>query len=108
MMVQQITDETFAQEVLENPGLVLVDFYADWCGPCRVLVPILEEIAEQFSNHLKVCKINIDQSPKIPVQYDVMSVPTLLLFKGGTQCAVSVGAQSKSKLIDWMTPHLPT
>lgn len=106
MDLPYVTDTTFAQEVLEAKGCVLVDFYADWCGPCRMITPILEEIAQQFVGRLKIYKMNIDQSPQIPATYDVMSVPTLLLFKEGEQCAISVGAQSKSKILDWLNQHL--
>ncbi|MDR2412009.1 MAG: thioredoxin [Holosporales bacterium] len=106
MDLPHVTDATFAREVLEAKGCVLVDFYADWCGPCRMIMPILEEIAQQFAGRLKIYKMNIDQSPQMPATYDVMSVPTLLLFKEGALCAVSVGTQSKSKILDWLTQHL--
>ncbi|MDR2417386.1 MAG: thioredoxin [Holosporales bacterium] len=106
MAIEHVTDETFATEVLQAPVLVLVDFCADWCGPCRMIAPILEELEMQFPGTLKICKLNIDTSPQTPTHYNVMSVPTLLLFKNGTQCAVSVGSQSKSKIVSWLTPYL--
>jgi thioredoxin 1 len=106
MSIKHVTDETFATEVLQAPALVLVDFYADWCGPCRMIAPILEELETQFSDTLTIYKLNIDTSPQTPTRYDVMSVPTLLLFKNGTQCAVSVGSQSKGKIVSWLTPYL--
>ncbi|MDR1910416.1 MAG: thioredoxin [Holosporales bacterium] len=106
MAIEHVTDETFAGEVLDASVPVLIDFYADWCGPCRMLSPILEELAVQFPDTLKIYKLNIDTSPQTPTRYDVMSVPTLLLFKNGVQCALSVGSQSKSKMVAWLTPYL--
>ncbi|MDR0406604.1 MAG: thioredoxin [Holosporales bacterium] len=106
MALENVTDTAFATDVLEAQVPVLVDFYADWCGPCRMIAPILEEISVHFSENLKIYKLNIDKNPQTPIRYDVMSVPTLLLFKDGVQCAVSVGSQSKNKILTWLTPHL--
>jgi thioredoxin 1 len=91
--------ENFASDVLEK-DFVVVDFYADWCGPCRVIIPTLEEIQEEIG--VEIVKVNIDECPDIASQYGVMSIPTLLIFKSGVKIDANVGAASKARIIDWI------
>lgn len=97
-----INNNEFKTEVLDK-NFVVVDFYADWCGPCRMISPFLEEI--QAEMNINIVKINIDENPNIASQYDVMSIPTLMIFKNGEKVAVSVGAASKARIIDWIVSH---
>jgi thioredoxin 1 len=95
-------DAKFNEDVLKKE-FVLVDFYAEWCGPCRVITPFLEEI--QSEKGVEVFKVNIDESPNIASQYDVMSIPTLAIFKNGEKVSVNVGAASKARIIDWIESY---
>lgn len=92
-------EEKFKEDVLSK-DFVLVDFYADWCGPCRMIAPFLEEIQSEIN--VDIVKINIDESPNIASEYNVMSIPTLVIFKKGKKISVNVGAASKARLIDWI------
>lgn len=94
-----VTDASFDADVMQSNLPVLVDFWAEWCGPCRALSPILEEVAESHGDKIKIAKINIDENPETPSQFGVMSIPTLLLFKNGNVEATKVGLLSKSQLI---------
>ncbi|MDR1236215.1 MAG: thioredoxin [Holosporaceae bacterium] len=96
-------EENFSKDVLEKEFAV-VDFYADWCGPCRVITPFLEEI--QAEKGVEIVKVNIDESPDIASQYDVMSIPTLAIFKEGKKVSINVGAASKARIIDWIESYL--
>jgi thioredoxin 1 len=96
--IKAVTDSSFKQEVLNATKPVLVDFWAEWCGPCRALSPVLEEVAANYSDSLIVVKVNIDENPQTPSQYGVMSIPTLMLFKNGQVGAVKMGLLSKSQL----------
>jgi thioredoxin 1 len=102
-----ITDENFKIEVLDSQMPVLVDFFATWCAPCRAISPVLEELAEAYVGKIKIGKIDIDESPNIPSQYGIMSVPTLIFFKGGQACEQLVGAVPKhhleKKIRDYIT-----
>lgn len=92
----------FKEEVLDKP-MVLVDFYADWCGPCRMILPLLEEVQTELG--IEILKVNIDESPDIASEYEVMSIPTLIIFKNGEKISVNVGAASKARIIDWIKSH---
>jgi thioredoxin 1 len=97
-MVQEITDKNFKEEVLESTLPVLVDFWAPWCGPCRMVAPVVEEIAEKYSGRLKVGKLNVDNNTLIASQFEIMSIPTLIIFKDGKIVKRIVGAVSSSEL----------
>jgi len=93
-----ITDANFEEEVLNAGDPVLVDFWAEWCGPCKMIAPVLDEIAEEYAGKLKVCKLDVDANPDTAPKYNVKGIPTLILFKNGTAEAKKVGALSKSQL----------
>lgn len=99
-MAQDVTSENFQTEVLDSPVPVLVDFYAEWCGPCRVLTPTLTELAEQADGKYKVVKVNSDVSGDLCKKYGINALPTLIVFKGGEQAAKLVGVQDKSRLVE--------
>lgn len=105
-MVMYVSESTFEREVLQASQPVLVDFYADWCGPCRAIAPIVDEIARELNDKLKVVKLDVDQNPEIAMQYGVQSIPTLLLFKGGKEVERLIGYMSKSKLLSKIEPYL--
>ncbi len=94
----QVTDATFKQEVLDSDVPVLVDFWAPWCGPCRMVAPVVDEIAEQYGDKLKVVKVNTDENPTVASQYGIRSIPTLMIFKGGQRVDIVVGAVPKTTL----------
>jgi thioredoxin 1 len=100
------TDATFDNEVLRSGVPVLLDFWADWCGPCKMIAPILDEIADEYNGRLKVAKLNIDESPNTPPKYGIRGIPTLMLFKGGNVEATKVGALSKSQLKAFLDGNL--
>lgn len=102
MSSKHISDGDFDKEVLGADGPVLVDFWAEWCGPCKQLSPVLDEIAEEMKSRLTVAKVNIDQNPEAPVKYGVRGIPTLILFKNGEAVATKVGSMPKSKLVEWL------
>ena len=93
-----LTNDNFAAEVLESDKPVLVDFWAPWCGPCRMLGPVISEIAEQYSDKVKVCKVNVDEQNELAVKYGISSIPTLKLFKNGEVADSSIGLVSKAKI----------
>lgn len=101
-----VSDADFTQEVLQSPQPVLVDFYADWCGPCRAIAPTIEEIAAELNEKLKVVKLDVDQNPETAMQYGVQSIPTLLIFKDGKEVERLIGYMSKSKLLSKVEPFL--
>ena len=97
-----LTDATFDEQVGASAEPVLVDFWAEWCGPCRMIGPSLEDIAKDMDGKLKVVKVNIDENPMVPTRYGVRSIPTLLLFKNGQVAATKIGAEPKQKLVSWI------
>ncbi|MEN6451643.1 MAG: thioredoxin [Thermoguttaceae bacterium] len=98
--VKELTDQNFQSEVLSSPEPVLVDFWAPWCGPCRMIAPVVEELAQENQGSLKVMKINIDESPNTAAEFGVSSIPTLIIFKGGEVADRFVGVQPKRRLQD--------
>ena len=101
-----VTDQSFETDVLKAPGPVLVDFWADWCGPCKAIAPALEEIGAEYAGKLTVAKVNIDENPMTPNNYAVRGIPTLILFKDGKPVSTKVGAAPKSALKQWVESAL--
>jgi thioredoxin 1 len=104
--IKTVTDSSFEQDVLNASKPVLVDFWAEWCGPCRALTPILEEVAANHTETVTVAKVNIDENPQTPSKYGVMSIPTLILFKNGQVEAIKMGLLSKSQLSAFIESNL--
>ncbi len=102
MATKKVTDASFASDVLGSDEAVLVDYWAEWCGPCRQIGPALEEISNEFAGRLTVTKINIDENPETPGQYGVRGIPTLMIFKNGELAGTKVGAAAKSQLVAWI------
>lgn len=101
-----LTDDSFEDEVINAEGPVLVDYWADWCGPCKMIAPILNEIAGEYGDKVKIAKLNIDENPTTPPKYGIRGIPTLMLFKGGNVEATKVGAVSKSQLTAFIDSNL--
>lgn len=101
-----VTDDTFEEEVLKSSGPVLVDYWAEWCGPCKMIAPVLEEIARDYAGRVKIAKLNIDENPSTPPKYGIRGIPTLMLFKNGAVEATKVGAVSKSQLSAFLDGNL--
>lgn len=104
--ITHITDDTFEAEVLQAKLPVLVDYWAEWCGPCRMIAPILDEIAADYAGRVKVCKLNVDDNQNTPPKYGIRGIPTLMLFRNGNVEATKVGAQSKSQLTAFLDSNL--
>jgi thioredoxin 1 len=101
-----VTDATFANDVLQSQQPVLVDYWAEWCGPCRMIAPILEEVAKEYAGRLTVAKLNVDENQQMPQKYGIRGIPTLMLFKNGNIEATKVGAVSKSQLTAFVDSHI--
>ncbi len=102
MSITQVSDTSFEDDVLKSESLVLVDFWAEWCGPCKQIGPFLEELSNDMDGKVTIAKVNIDENPATPSKYGVRGIPTLMLFKGGQVASTKVGALSKSKLYEWV------
>ena len=106
MSIQNISDASFDQAVLKSEVPVLVDYWADWCGPCKMIAPILEEVSRDYDGRLQVAKLNVDDNQEVPAKFSIRGIPTLMLFKGGELVATKVGALSKSQLAAFLDSHL--
>ena len=104
--IVHISDESFAEEVLRSEKPVLIDYWAEWCGPCKMIAPVLDEIATEYSEQLKVVKLNIDDNPQTPPKYGIRGIPTLMVFKNGVVEATKVGAVSKAQLAAFIEESL--
>ena len=100
MSVLKINEQNFENEVLKSEGLVLIDFYADWCGPCKMMSPIIDEIAETMDGKLKVGKVNVDDNQNLAMKYNIMSIPTIIIFKNGSPVKSFVGLRDKNEILD--------
>lgn len=103
----EMTDANFEQEVLKSDKPVLIDFWAVWCGPCKMVAPVVEEIANEFNGKLKVGKLDVDSNPEVSMKFGIRSIPTLMVFKGGKVVEQIIGAVPKRNLLDKLTPHIP-
>ncbi|MAG97498.1 MAG: thiol reductase thioredoxin [Rhodospirillaceae bacterium] len=102
MSITHVSDDSFESDVLKSPQLVLVDYWAEWCGPCKQIAPALKEIADEMDASITVAKLNIDDNPVTPTKFGVRGIPTLMLFKNGQVAATKVGALPKGKLVEWI------
>jgi thioredoxin 1 len=105
-LIKHTTDANFEQDVLKSTTPVLIDYWAEWCGPCRMIAPILDEIAGQYQGRLNIMKVNVDENRSVPAKYGIRGIPTLMLFKDGDVAATKVGALSKSQLISFIDSNL--
>ncbi|MBT2969009.1 MAG: thioredoxin TrxA [Candidatus Thiodiazotropha sp.] len=104
--IVHVTDDSFESEVLQSTQPVLIDYWAEWCGPCKMIAPVLDDIANEYDGKLKVVKLNIDENPNTPPRYGIRGIPTLMLFKDGEVEATKVGAVSKSQLVAFIDSNL--
>jgi thioredoxin 1 len=103
MATVTVTDDTFERDVLQSETPVLVDFWAEWCGPCKQVAPALDQISEELSGKVTIAKVNIEDSPTTPSRYGVRGIPTMMLFKGGRMASMKVGAMPKAKILEWLS-----
>ena len=102
MATVKVTDDSFETDVLKSDKPVLVDFWAEWCGPCKQIAPALDQISEEFAGEVTVAKVNIEESPSMPTRYGVRGIPTMMLFRGGQMASMKVGAMPKQKILEWL------
>ncbi len=105
-LIKHITDDSFDSDVLQSDKLVLVDYWAEWCGPCKQIAPILDELSKDYGERLQVTKMNVDENREVPNKYGIRGIPTLMLFKGGQLVATKVGALPKAQLTAFIDGHL--
>ena len=105
-LIKHVTDDSFASDVLQADKPVLVDYWAEWCGPCKMIAPILEEVSKTYGDRLQVAKMNVDENREVPAKHGIRGIPTLMLFKGGEAVATKVGALSKAQLTAFIDGHL--
>ena len=105
MTTSSVSDDNFEQEVLKSSEPVLVDFWAEWCGPCKQIAPALEEIASELGGKVKIAKLNIDENPDTPTKFGIRAIPTLIIFKDGEVSSTQMGALPKSKIVDWINEN---
>ncbi len=106
MAIKQVTDDTFEEDVLKSDKLVLVDYWAEWCGPCKMIAPILDEVSSDYEGKVSIAKVNVDDNQATPAKYGIRGIPTLMLFKNGQLVDTKVGALSKSQLTLFLDNHL--
>ena len=106
MATKAITDESFDSDVIKSNKPTVVDFWAEWCGPCKQIGPVLEEISDEMKDQIVIAKHNIDQEPNTPTKYGIKGIPTMLLFKGGELKATKVGATTKSNIVSWIKDNI--
>ena len=106
MPTKSVTDNSFENDVIKSDKPIVVDFWAEWCGPCKQLGPVLEEISNEMSDKVVIAKHNIDQEPNTPTKYGIRGIPTMLLFKGGELKATKVGATTKNNILDWIKENI--
>ena len=105
-LIKHVTDQSFDTDVLQSDKPVLVDYWAEWCGPCKMIAPILDDVAQSYDGRLQVAKMNVDENRDVPGKYGIRGIPTLMLFKGGELAATKVGALNKSQLTAFLDGHL--
>ncbi len=105
-LIQHVTDTSFDPDVLKSDVPVLVDYWAEWCGPCRAIAPVLEDVAKDYEGRIKVAKMNVDENPEVPRKYNIRAIPTLMLFKNGNLEATKMGAMSKSQLTAFLDSNI--
>ena len=106
-LIKHTTDASFETDVLKADKPVLVDYWAEWCGPCKMIAPILDEVSKDYDGRLKIAKMNVDENRDVPAKFGIRGIPTLMLFKDGQLAATKVGALSKSQLMSFLEGHLP-
>ncbi len=105
-LIKHVTDDSFGTDVLQAEQPVLVDYWAEWCGPCKMIAPILDEVSKAYEGRLQIAKMNVDENREVPGKYGIRGIPTLMLFKGGELAATKVGALSKAQLTAFIDGHL--